>query len=162
MDGTDVGDAATAHWTRPSPKLWRVRLTELALSAVTLVVATACSFAASVLAGVVVAGVSVVLLASGYLVNRRRYLAWGYRERQQDLLVQRGVLVTRLTVVPYGRMQLVEVTSGMLERLYGLSTVKLHTAAAHTDARIPGLEAAEATRLRDRLAALGEARASGL
>jgi hypothetical protein len=40
--------------------------------------------------------------------------------------------------------------------------VHLHTAAAHTDARIPGLDDAEAERLRDRLAALGEARAAGL
>jgi membrane protein YdbS with pleckstrin-like domain len=40
--------------------------------------------------------------------------------------------------------------------------VRLHTAAAATDARIPGLEAAEAARLRDQLAALGESRAAGL
>jgi uncharacterized protein len=40
--------------------------------------------------------------------------------------------------------------------------VQLHTASASTDARVPGLAAAEAQRLRDRLAALGEARATGL
>jgi membrane protein YdbS with pleckstrin-like domain len=49
-----------------------------------------------------------------------------------------------------------------MERAFGLSTVKLHTAAAHSDARIPGLEPDEAARLRDRLAALGEAKAAGL
>jgi uncharacterized protein len=56
----------------------------------------------------------------------------------------------------------VEVTAGVMERLFGLSTVKLHTAAARSDARIPGLEPDEAARLRDRLAALGEAKAAGL
>jgi membrane protein YdbS with pleckstrin-like domain len=68
----------------------------------------------------------------------------------------------RLTVVPYGRMQLVDVTAGAAERLFGLSTIKLHTAASTTDARIPGLRPDEATRLRDQLAALGEAQAAGV
>jgi len=65
-------------------------------------------------------------------------------------------------VVPYGRMQLVDVTAGAIERIFGLATIKLHTAAATTDARIPGLRPDEATRLRDRLAALGEAQAAGV
>ena len=67
-----------------------------------------------------------------------------------------------MSVVPYGRMQFIDVTSGPIERIFGLATVKLHTAAAATDARIPGLDQQEAARLRDRLAALGEAKAAGL
>jgi membrane protein YdbS with pleckstrin-like domain len=59
-------------------------------------------------------------------------------------------------------MQFVEVTAGPFERVFRLATVQLHTAAAASDARIPGLERDEAARLRDRLAILGEARASGL
>ena len=77
-------------------------------------------------------------------------------------MVRRGVMIRRLTVVPYGRMQFVDVTAGPVDRLFGLATVQLHTAAAATDARIPGLETAEAGRLRDQLAALGEAKAAGL
>ena len=71
---------------------------------------------------------------------RRRCGAWRYQERNEDLIVARGVMVQRLSVVPYGRMQFVEVTAGPVERLFGLSTVKLHTAAAASDARIPGFE----------------------
>jgi len=95
-------------------------------------------------------------------VTVRAVKAWGYAERDQDLLVRHGLLIRRLSIVPYARMQFVDVTAGPLERLLGLATVQLHTAAAATDARIPGLTAAEAARLRDRLAALGEARAEGL
>ncbi len=95
-------------------------------------------------------------------VSRRRYRAWQYQERQEDLVVGRGVLFRRQSVVPYGRMQFVDVTAGPIERIFRLSTVKLHTAAAASDARIPGLEQEEAARLRDRLAALGEAKAAGL
>jgi hypothetical protein len=93
---------------------------------------------------------------------RNRFRAWTYQERDDDLLVSRGVLIRRLSVVPYGRMQFVDVTAGPVERVYRLATVKLHTAAAASDARIPGLERDEAARLRDRLAALGEAKAAGL
>jgi membrane protein YdbS with pleckstrin-like domain len=93
---------------------------------------------------------------------RRRYRAWRYQERHEDLIVARGVMVQRLSVVPYGRMQFVEVTAGPIERLFRLSTVKLHTAAAASDARIPGLEQPEAARLRDRLTELGESMAAGM
>ena len=110
--------------------------------------------------GVLAAGVP--LLGSALVAVERRYRAWGYYEREDDLLVRRGVLVRRLSVVPYGRMQYVDVVAGPLARRYGLATVTLHTAAAATDAFVPGLRADEATRLRDRLAALGEARQAGL
>ena len=86
---------------------------------------------------------AVVVLALGALFAwflRRRFRAWRYQERNEDLIVARGVMVQRLSVVPYGRMQFVEVTAGPVERLFQLSTVKLHTAAAASDARIPGLE----------------------
>ena len=93
---------------------------------------------------------------------RRRYEAWGYLERDDDLLVRRGVLVRRTSVVPYGRMQYVDVTAGPLDRRLGLATVTLHTAAAATDAVRARAARPEATRLRDRLAALGEARQAGV
>ena len=92
----------------------------------------------------------------------RRFGSWGYAEREDDLLVRRGVMFARLSVVPYGRMQFIDVTAGPLERAFGLASVRLHTAAAATDARIPGLTREEAARLRDRLAELGEAQAAGL
>ena len=104
------------------------------------------------------------LVTGGILwwVVSRRYRAWGYAEREDDLLVRRGVMFARLSVVPYGRMQFIDVSAGPLERAFGLATVRLHTAAAATDARIPGLASEEAARLRDRLAELGESQAAGL
>jgi hypothetical protein len=92
----------------------------------------------------------------------RAVRAWGYAERDHDLLVRHGLLVRRLSIVPYARMQFVDVTAGPLERAFNLATVQLHTAAAASDARVPGLPPAEAARLRDRLTALGQDRAEGL
>ena len=106
-------------------------------------------------------GALVLGLAAERFVSRR-FHAWGYAEREDDLLVRRGVMFSRLSVVPYGRMQFIDVTAGPLERSFGLATVRMHTAAAASDARIPGLDRAEAARLRDRLAELGEAQAAGL
>jgi membrane protein YdbS with pleckstrin-like domain len=104
----------------------------------------------------------VLIILAVWVGLRGRYRSWSYEEREDDLLVTRGVLVRRLSVVPYGRMQFLDVTAGPIDRWFGLATVQLHTAAATTDARIPGLALAEAQRLRDRLAALGEARGAGL
>jgi membrane protein YdbS with pleckstrin-like domain len=88
--------------------------------------------------------------------------AWAFCERADDLLVRRGLLVQRLSLVPYGRMQFVDVSSGPLERALGLATLRLHTAAAASDARVPGLPREEAERLRDQLSTLGGAQLAGL
>jgi membrane protein YdbS with pleckstrin-like domain len=108
------------------------------------------------------AALAVIAIAWGLWLIPRNWQAWGYAERDADLLVKHGVLFRKLSVVPYGRMQFVDVSSGPLERKIGIATVQLHTASPATDARIPGLPPDEAARLRDRLAALGEARAAGL
>jgi uncharacterized protein len=151
------------EWQRPSPRLRRARHLEAALATVALVVGAA---ALAALAGTPAAVVAVVCaLAGGAALDvtlQRRVGAWGYLEREDDLLVRRGLLVRRLSVVPYGRMQFIDVTAGPIERSFGLATVRLHTAAAASDARIPGLASDEAARLRDRLTELGEARAAGL
>jgi membrane protein YdbS with pleckstrin-like domain len=126
--------------------------------------------AAGILLGLAVSswvGVAAVaaVVVGGLVTERalgRRFASWGYAEREDDLLVRRGVLVYRLSVVPYGRMQFIDVRAGPLERSFGLATVHMHTAAAASDARIPGLTRDEAARLRDRLAELGEAKAAGL
>lgn len=92
----------------------------------------------------------------------RRTRSWGYAERAEDLLVTRGIMFRRLVIVPYGRMQIVDLAAGPIDRKLGIATLQLHTAAATTDAKIPGLEPEVAAALRDRLAALGEQRAAGL
>jgi uncharacterized protein len=151
-------------WQQPSPRLRTVR--RLEVGAATLVVAAvagaiAAATGSATLAVILVAVALVAGLACERIVQRR-VRTWGYCEREDDLLVRRGVMVSRLSVVPYGRMQFVDVTAGPIERSFGLASVHLHTAAAASDARIPGLEAQEAARLRDQLARLGEAKAAGL
>ncbi len=147
----------------PSPRLWRMRCTEVAVIAAT--VALAAGAAGLVISLAAAAAAAAAAAGGGGLAlwfTRNRVRSWSYQERDEDLLVARGVLIQRLSVVPYGRMQFVDVTAGPVDRVFRLATVRLHTAAAASDARIPGLELAEATRLRERLTALGEAKAAGL
>ena len=103
-----------------------------------------------------------VLWAWDFAWAGRQVRAWGYAERDDDLLVVKGILFRSLVVVPYGRLQYVDVEAGPLDRRFGLAKVQLHTASSDSDAAIPGLPPAEAARLRDRLAARGEARLAGL
>lgn len=159
-----VLDPPPSAWRRPDPALLRLRR-RVAVVAVAvpglLLVALAAALSGPV-AGVAAALAGVLVLGLVLVAVERRVRAWGYCEREDDLLVRRGVLVRRTSVVPYGRMQYVDVVAGPLDRRFGLATVTLHTAAAATDAFVPGLRADEAARLRDRLAALGEARQAGL
>ena len=150
------------EWRPVSPNLGIARHVVLALMVgLPAVVLTA---AAAFVGGWVWVAAAVFGLAAiwGAFVVHRQVRAMGYAERKDDLLVRRGVLFRSLVVVPYGRMQFVDVQSGPLARAFGIARVQLHTASPGTDASIPGLPPAEAERLRDRLAALGEARLAGL
>jgi hypothetical protein len=151
-------------WVRVSPRLATVR--RIGVLAFGLPLGLAATVVAAMLmsaaVAVAVAAVAVALLAWSWVVVGRTVRSWGYAERAEDLLVTSGVLRRQLVVVPYGRMQFVDVSAGPLDRRFGLATVQLHTAAAATDASIPGLPPEEAARLRDRLAARGEATAAGV
>jgi membrane protein YdbS with pleckstrin-like domain len=97
------------------------------------------------------------------VIRAGRYArSWAYAERGEDLCITRGLWYKNLTVVPYGRLQIAKVDAGPLDRLLGLATVSLVTASAHSNAIIPGLPAAEAERLRDRLIEVGDSLGAGL
>ena len=150
-------------WLRPSPRLLRARRIEVA--AITVPLALAGGLAGQLLSAAAGIGIAAGLVLARLLAERflaRRVAAWGYAERDDDLLIRRGVMIRRLSVIPYGRMQFIDVTAGPVERSLGLATVRMHTAAAASDARIPGLDSAAAATLRDQLATLGEAQAAGL
>lgn len=164
MTGPDLTAADAVQWQRPSRSLLSCRRIQVAIASAVLAVAGGgiAGAASSAVAG---AGTAAGALVLGLLAERffaRRVASWGFAERKDDLMVRRGVLVRRQSVIPYGRMQYIDITAGPLERSFGLATLRMHTAAAASDARVPGLDRAVAERLRDQLARLGEAQAAGL
>ena len=162
MSGDAFATPTGTTWSRVSPRLATMRRWLLVAALLPLAgLAVGLAFASTV-AAVVVAAVGVVVLAWAWTAVGRNLRSWGYLERHDDLLVTHGAAFKKLTVVPYGRMQLVDVKAGPIERGFGLVRVKLHTAAATTDAEVCGLTPDVAEGLRDRLTALGEAHAAGL
>ena len=158
---TPVGVA----WSRVSPRLALVRRATITVAALVVAGGLLTGAAAGAFGrGLLVVGLVVLaaLLGTGWWVVGRGVQRWGYAELAEELLITRGALSRRLVVVPYGRMQYVDVQSGPVDQLTGIATVRLHTASPGTTAVIPGLPAEEAARLRDRLTARGESQASGL
>ncbi|MDN4471990.1 PH domain-containing protein [Demequina zhanjiangensis] len=151
-----------ASWTYVDRRLIPARLLSFGIPLLLLLVATAVP---AVMFGGLVwlapAAVAIILLWTSWIVVRQ-VGAHAWAEREDDLLVKRGRMFKRVTVVPYGRMQFVEVEAGPLARAFGIARVQLHTAAPGTDASIAGVPTDEAARLRDRLTARGEATLAGL
>jgi len=152
-------------WKRLSPQYRRLRrLTTLLVAPIVFTIPAVIVGVTSGLwwISAILWGIAAVIVIVRLALVERHYRSWGYVEREDDLYITHGVLFRSLVAVPYGRMQLVEVESGPLERSFGLATISLKTASSETNATIPGLTPDEATRLRDRLTELGEAHLSGL
>lgn len=101
-------------------------------------------------------GLAVLRAALGFWYPPRAYRAWGYRLDARVLETKHGIWFRVLTLLPLSRLQHVDLHRGPLERLFGLASLTLYTAGTHdSTVEIPGLNEAEAVRLRDHLIALG-------
>ncbi len=156
-------DPIAGEWQRVSPKYVTVDLLGILISGVMFVVATGVPF-------FVTRNPWFLLIPAGALVlhvllaafTPRRVRALGYLLRDDDLVFRKGIMFLRVVSVPYGRMQLVDINRGPIARAFGLSELKLVTAAAASHITIPGLPEADAERLRDHLVELAESRRAGL
>lgn len=108
------------------------------------------------------AGIVVLVTLITLVVLPRQAKAIGYMLRADDIVFRKGILWQRLIAVPYGRMQLVDITQGPLDRAFGVSQLKMVTAAATTGVQIPGLTQEAADALRDTLIEVAETRRTGL
>lgn len=104
---------------------------------------------------VVIAVVAAVMVP--FRVRSRRYAL-----RPDDLAVARGVIYHRMEVIPYGRIQYVDVKAGPLLRAFGLCTLQVHTASPDAHPEIKGLTAQDGAALREELSRRGEERLAGL
>lgn len=161
----DLFTPPSGEWQRVSPKLATIRriLILVPVSVVVLVQLILMLAMPDVWwIGTLVIVIAIAAAGWGWVWAGRNQRSWGYAENADDLLVTSGVMFKRLVAIPYGRMQFVDVEAGPLARAFGVATVTLHTASPETAADIPGLPAAEATRLRNRLTELGEAHGAGV
>ncbi|WP_447911980.1 PH domain-containing protein [Microbacterium phyllosphaerae] len=108
------------------------------------------------------AGVVVLITLITLIILPRQAKAIGYMLRADDIVFRKGILWQRMIAVPYGRMQLVDITQGPLDRAFGVTQLKMVTAAATTGVQIPGLTQAASEALRDTLIEVAETRRTGL
>lgn len=108
------------------------------------------------------AAVLLVFTVIPMIILPRQSKAIGYMLRDDDIVFRKGILWQRMVAVPYGRMQLVDITQGPLDRAFGIAQLKMVTAAATTGVQIPGLTQAAAELLRDTLIHVAETRRTGL
>ncbi|WP_461188759.1 PH domain-containing protein [Arthrobacter sp. Z4-13] len=168
---TEAIDPPGIVWQRVSPKYITVRLVQWALGNLITVLVLSLPLLFVLLdvwawpplwLAVAVPAAAMVLAIWRLVLIPRQVRAIGYAERDDDLLIRTGIFFQRTMAVPYGRMQYVDIGVGPVERGLGLCSLKLHTASPGTNAQIPGLPGAEGARLREQLAARGEARLAGL
>lgn len=141
----------------PSVRLvWWVGAALLALPVVAASIVAAVVLGRTVGGGwsVVPACVAVIAVTLAAALPAVRYRNWAYALRDDDLWIRSGVVWRKVTIIPYIRLQFVDTRQGPVERLLGLSQLVVHTAAVGTSGRVPGLDAAAATELRERLSQL--------
>ncbi|CAM4125399.1 hypothetical protein GCM10009799_21070 [Nocardiopsis rhodophaea] len=151
-------------WTRVAPVLaWYRRLLLLAVLLPGAVLGGAAIWAWSGWGWTIVwLALCVLGIALGWAAAEPARRSWGYAEGRTDFYLTYGVVVRQLVVVPYGRMQVVDVTSNLLEQALGIATLQVRTAATTAVTRIPGIPLADAVELRDRLTARSETFSTGL
>ncbi len=88
------------------------------------------------------------------LVPVKRFMARGYQFSDDRLRVVKGVLFHADTVVPFSRVQHLDVEQGPLERAFGIARLILHTAGTHNSSvTLPGLAHADAVSMREEIRA---------
>ncbi|MEL6540689.1 MAG: PH domain-containing protein [Pseudomonadota bacterium] len=102
--------------------------------------------------GVVIGFVMFLALVILVRLPGRRWQARGYNMSADRLRVVRGILWRSDTVVPFGRVQHIDVDQGPIERALDIATMTLHTAGSHNaSVRLPGLNHERASEMREEI-----------
>lgn len=104
------------------------------------------------LTGVTAIPLVILLVWLVIFLPMRRYQARGYAMASDRLRVVKGVLFHTDTVVPFSRVQHLDVEQGPLERSFGIARLILHTAGSHNaSVSLPGLWHADAVAMREEI-----------
>jgi len=96
--------------------------------------------------------VAVYLLIAGLLLflSYKGYFMKAYALRQNDIIYKSGYIWRSRIVIPFNRVQHCEINNGPIDRMFGLSSLKLYTAGgSSSDLTIPGLNPQMAQDLKD-------------
>ena len=89
-----------------------------------------------------------------FVIPARKYRYWGYDMGTDRLRIVRGYMYHRDVVVPFGRIQHIDVDQGPIQRRYDLATLTVHTAGnQNSTVSLPGLLHADALAMRETIRA---------
>lgn len=91
-------------------------------------------------AAALVGGATVVAVAGVVGSALLSYRYWSWSAHHDAIEITHGVVYRHHSVVPHHRIQQIDIERGPLERILGIATLILRSAAATTDARIPGVD----------------------
>lgn len=101
---------------------------------------------------VIPVAILLVGLVVTFVMTGRRYRAWGYAEGEDELQIRHGLFTRVWTVVPFGRVQHIDIAQGPIQRRFALATLILHTAGTHgATVNLPGILHGDAEAMRDRI-----------
>lgn len=154
-DGTGDEPSAMTPLDPDHVQVLRIRFGLITAALVALAAMDGQAFAAlPVPAWLLPAAILMVGLIATLILPVRRYRGWGYREGEDEIEIRRGRLVRVRTIVPFGRVQHIDVAQGPIQRMFSLGTLILHTAGTRgASVPLPGLPVAEAEEMRDRIRA---------
>jgi uncharacterized protein len=119
-----------------------------------LIVAGILEFAQLLPPGSIIVPVLLLYVFMAFIVPARKYRHWGYDMGSDRLRIVRGYMFYRDTVVPFGRIQHIDVDQGPIDRRYDLATLTVHTAGNHNSTvALPGLLHADALAMREAIRA---------
>ncbi len=106
--------------------------------------------AETAISGLVPALIGAAALSAVVVAPNRIYRRLGYAIDDRLLRTVRGWLFHIDTVVPFVRVQHIDVVSGPVDKLFGTASLVVHTAGTHNSVVVlPGLSPTRATEIRD-------------
>lgn len=143
---------------RPEPAYRHVlRLNAAALWVPLLIAALVADrllFAATPFAWLAPAVIGAITAFGVIVAPARVYRRLGYRIDDRLLQAVRGWLIHVDTIVPFVRVQHIDVTRSLLDKLFGTASLIVHTAGTHNSiVRVDGLAPAHALAMRDAIRA---------
>ena len=114
---------------------------------------------AGIVASLPIIAATVVVAVALTVVPAVRYRRWRWEVTDEEVRLQRGLIIIQRTIVPMVRVQHVDTSQGPINGAFGLSEVRISTAAGTHS--IPALADESAAELRDRIARLARVRDDG-
>lgn len=98
-------------------------------------------------------GLPVLLIIFSYLWAHLAYPRYGYEISEEGFRFEHGVIYKSSVIIPYGRIQNIEITEGLIARKLGICVLQIYTAGSSGDvgALVRGITRNVAKQLQDDL-----------